>query len=67
MAVLPAMNAASLERRSGKRRRCAQPPLTARGQDTKRLYYLAGKLDTAEGPIKGWKLKVGQTAKVAVP
>lgn len=40
---------------------------TARGPDTKRLYYLAGKLDVSEGPIKGWKLKVGRTAKAEIP
>ena len=40
---------------------------TASGKDTSRLYYLAGKLDTSEGPIKGWKLKVGQTVKVRLP
>jgi len=40
---------------------------TAKGLDTQRLYYLAGKLDTAGGPIQSWKLKVGQTAKIAVP
>ena len=25
------------------------------------------ELDTAGGPIQSWKLKVGQTAKIAVP
>ena len=40
---------------------------TAKGLDTQRLYYLSGKLDTAGGPIQSWKLKVGQTAKIAVP
>jgi hypothetical protein len=40
---------------------------TAKGLDTQRLYYLAGKLDTAGGPIQSWKLKVSQTAKIAVP
>jgi len=40
---------------------------TAKGPDTKRLYYLAGKLDTGPGPIQNWKLKVGQTVKASVP
>lgn len=40
---------------------------TAKGLDTKRLYYVAGKLDTADGPIRHWKLKVGQTASAPVP
>lgn len=40
---------------------------TAKGLDTKRLYYLAGKLDTGGSPIQDWKLKVGQTVKATVP
>ena len=40
---------------------------TAKGLDTQRLYYLAGKLDTAGGPIQSWKLKVGQTARASLP
>ena len=40
---------------------------TAKGADTARLYYLAGKLDTAGGPIQNWKLQVGQAAKAPVP
>lgn len=40
---------------------------TAKGTDTQRLYYLAGKLDTAGGPIQNWKLRVGQTVKASVP
>ena len=40
---------------------------TAKSADTKRLYYLAGKLDTGGGPIQNWKLKVGQTARASVP
>jgi hypothetical protein len=40
---------------------------TAKSEDTKRLYYLAGKLDTGGGPIENWKLKVGQTAQAPVP
>ena len=40
---------------------------TTKSEDTKRLYYLAGKLDTGSGPIENWKLKVGQTARAPVP
>ncbi len=40
---------------------------TAKSEDTRRLYYLAGKLDTGPGPIENWKLKVGQTARASVP
>jgi len=40
---------------------------TAKGTDTTRLYYLAGKLDTGPGPIQDWKLKVGRTIKASVP
>jgi hypothetical protein len=40
---------------------------TARSLDTKRLYYLAGKLEVASGPLKDWKLQVGNTATAAVP
>jgi hypothetical protein len=40
---------------------------TAKSPDTKRLYYLAGRLETGGGPIRNWKLKVGQTARASVP
>ncbi|MGH6736133.1 MAG: hypothetical protein ACRECX_08645 [Methyloceanibacter sp.] len=40
---------------------------TAKSEDTRRLYDLAGKLDTRSGPIADWKLKVGQTATASVP
>jgi hypothetical protein len=40
---------------------------TAKSLDTKRLYYLAGKLDTGGGPIQNWKLQVGRTIKASVP
>jgi hypothetical protein len=40
---------------------------TAKGDDTKRLYYLTGKLNVDNGPIEDWKLKIGQTARASVP
>lgn len=40
---------------------------TSRSEDTKRLYYIAGKLDLSATPIKDWKLKVGSAAQAAVP
>jgi hypothetical protein len=40
---------------------------TSRSEDSGRLYYLAGKLDIAAGPIKDWKLKVGKSAQAPVP
>ncbi len=40
---------------------------TSRSEDTGRLYYLAGHLDIANTPVKGWKLQVGKSAQVPVP
>ena len=40
---------------------------TSRGEDTARLYYMAGRLDVAATPIKDWKLKVGPTAQARIP
>ncbi len=40
---------------------------TSNSEDTKRLYYVAGKLDVSAPPIKDWKLQVGQTAEAPVP
>lgn len=40
---------------------------TSRSEDTARLYYTAGKLAIAAGPIKDWKLKIGKSAQAPVP
>jgi hypothetical protein len=40
---------------------------TSKSEDTKRLYYIAGKLDVSAPPIKDWKLQVGKTAEASVP
>ena len=39
---------------------------TSKSEDTKRLYYIAGKLDVSAPPIKDWKLQVGRTAESPV-
>ncbi|MEZ5874547.1 MAG: hypothetical protein R3D30_06855 [Hyphomicrobiales bacterium] len=39
---------------------------TSKSADTKRLYYLTGKLKTGSGPIHDWKLQVGKTARAPV-
>lgn len=39
---------------------------TADGPDTKRLYYMAGKLDVA-GDTQDWKLRVVTSGRVPVP
>ena len=40
---------------------------TSASDDTKRLYYLVGKLGLAEEPLKGWKLKIGQSTIPSCP
>ncbi len=40
---------------------------TSRSEDTKWLYYLAGKLDVASSSIKDWKLQIGSTARATIP
>jgi len=40
---------------------------TSASDDTKRLYYLVGKLGLPEEPLKGWKLKIGQSTDSVVP
>jgi hypothetical protein len=40
---------------------------TSRSEDTKRLYFLAGKLEIGASPIENWKLKIGASAEAAVP
>lgn len=40
---------------------------TSNSNDTKRLYYLAGKLDLAGTPAQDWKLRVVTSGPVTVP
>ena len=40
---------------------------TAEGADTKRLYYVAGKLDLNGTPAADWKLRVVTSGPVTVP
>lgn len=40
---------------------------TARGDDTRRLYYMAGKLPVAGTSVQGWKLRVVTSGPVDVP
>ena len=40
---------------------------TSKSDDTKRLYFLAGKLNLAGTPAQDWKLKVVASGPVAVP
>jgi hypothetical protein len=40
---------------------------TSKSNDTKRLYYVAGKLNLADTPAQDWKLKVVTTGPVTVP
>ena len=40
---------------------------TSDSEDTKRLYYLAGKLDVAGTPAQDWKLRVVTSGPVTVP
>jgi len=40
---------------------------TARGDDTRRLYYMAGKLPLAATSAQGWKLRVVTSGPVDVP
>jgi hypothetical protein len=40
---------------------------TAKGGDTKRLFYVAGKLNLKQTPIDGWKLKVAESGTARVP
>jgi hypothetical protein len=40
---------------------------TSKGNDAARLNYLAGSLDVVGTPIQDWKLKVGGSARIALP
>jgi hypothetical protein len=40
---------------------------TAKSDDTKRLFYVAGKLNLKQTPIDGWKLKVAESGTARVP
>jgi hypothetical protein len=40
---------------------------TASGDDTRRLYYLAGKLQLAGTPAQSWKLRIVTSGPVDVP
>ena len=40
---------------------------TSKSEDTKRLYYVAGKLNLAGTPAQDWKLKIVTTGPVTVP
>src|SRR5262245_12765388 len=40
---------------------------TSKSADTKRLFFLTGKLNLADTPAEGWKLKVVSSGPVAVP
>ena len=40
---------------------------TSNSDDTKRLYYLAGKLDLTGTPAQDWKLRVVTSGPVTVP
>jgi hypothetical protein len=40
---------------------------TSKSNDTKRLFFLTGKLNLAGTPAQDWKLKVVSTGLVAVP
>ena len=40
---------------------------TSNSKDTARLYYLAANLNVAATPIRDWKLKIGSSARIAIP